>query len=94
MAPAARHPSVGTVRTQFLTFASAARPHRLHCGETLGPITLVRTGQGSAGTYRGILLRRHPNGDIDLETRPGIIVTIPAGEIQSVSALDPRETRQ
>jgi hypothetical protein len=58
------------------------------------PDTLVRTGQGSAGTYRGILLRRHPNGDIDLETRPGIIVTIPAGEIQSVSALDPRETRQ
>jgi homoserine O-acetyltransferase/O-succinyltransferase len=41
MAPAARHPSVGTVRTQFFTFASSARPHRLHCSETLGPITLA-----------------------------------------------------
>jgi len=57
------------------------------------PDTIVRTGEGSSGVFRGILLRRHPNGDIDLETRPGIIVTIPRDEIQSVEALDPKEVR-
>lgn len=58
------------------------------------PDTIVRTGEGSAGVFRGILLRRHPNGDIDLETRPGIIVTIPRDEIQSIEALDPKEVRE
>lgn len=58
------------------------------------PDTLVRTSEGSGGTYKGILLRRHPNGDIDLETRPGIIVTIQRDEIQSIEPLNPKETRQ
>lgn len=58
------------------------------------PDTLVRTGEGSSGTYRGILLRRHPNGDVDLETRPGIIVTIQRDEIQSIESLNRRDARQ
>ncbi len=53
------------------------------------PDTIVRTREGAGGVYRGVLLQTHPNGDVDLETRPGIIVTIPHGEIRSIESLEP-----
>jgi len=51
------------------------------------PDTIVRTGTGSGDVYRGILVRRHPNGDVELETRPGIIVRIEKDDIESVGSL-------
>lgn len=51
------------------------------------PDTVVRTGDGSGGTYQGILLRRHSNGDIELETRPGVIIKIERDEIKSIDSL-------
>ncbi len=51
------------------------------------PDTIVRTREGAGGVYRGVLLQTHPNGDVDIETRPGIIVTIPYREIRSIDSL-------
>ncbi len=51
------------------------------------PDTVVRTGDRRGDVFRGVLIRTHPSGDIDLETRPGIIVTLSAEEIQSVEPL-------
>jgi hypothetical protein len=51
------------------------------------PDTLVRTGDRVGDVYRGVLVRRHPDGSIDLETHPGIVVTLTAEEIQSIEPL-------
>jgi len=51
------------------------------------PDTIVRTGPRASDTYTGVLIRRHPSGDVELETRPGIRVVIPADEIRSVEAI-------
>ena len=51
------------------------------------PDTLVRTGDRVGDVYRGVLVQRHPDGSIDLETHPGIVVTLTAEEIQSIDPL-------
>lgn len=51
------------------------------------PNTMVRTGDRASDVFTGVLIRRHPNGDIDLETRPGIIATIPREDIRSVQPI-------
>lgn len=43
---------VRSVKTQFFTFASRAHPHRLHCRETLGPITLAYETWGKLNRTR------------------------------------------
>ncbi|HMP76964.1 MAG TPA: PEGA domain-containing protein [Kiritimatiellia bacterium] len=47
------------------------------------PDTEVRIGTGPSGLRTGMLRRQHPNGDIELETRPGVMEYIPADTILS-----------
>ena len=51
------------------------------------PDTIVRVGTGPSDVREGCVTRRHPNGDIELETKPGIFLTIKAAEIVSVEAV-------
>ena len=46
--------------------------------------TVVHSGKGAGDIRTGALSKRLPNGDIELETQPGIFVTIKAGDIISV----------
>ena len=46
------------------------------------PDLLVRTGDGEGGTRTGVLLREYPNGDVELEVRPGVIERIKGKEIR------------
>lgn len=55
------------------------------------PNTLVRTGAGQDQVVTGVLVRRHLNGDIELEIREGIFRTILASEIVSVEDLRQEE---
>jgi len=45
------------------------------------PDFLVRTGAGEGGTRTGILLREYPNGDLELEVRPGVIDRIKGTDV-------------
>jgi hypothetical protein len=56
------------------------------------PNTLVRTGAGQDNAITGVLVRRHLNGDVELEVAEGIFRTIPAREVVSVEALRQEET--
>ncbi|MBU0679447.1 MAG: PEGA domain-containing protein [Verrucomicrobia bacterium] len=51
------------------------------------PDTIVRTGDGAGDKLDGVLIARHPNGDVELEVRPGVIVKIPAGDIVQISKI-------
>ncbi len=55
------------------------------------PNTLVRTGATVDNVVTGVLVRRHLNGDLELETRRGIFRLIPAGDIVSVEPLRQEE---
>ena len=41
----------------------------------------VRDDAGAVTVVSGVLLREHPNGDLEIETRPGVIKSITAGSI-------------
>lgn len=45
------------------------------------PDLLVRTGTGEGGTRTGVLLREFPNGDLEMEVRPGVIERIKGKDI-------------
>lgn len=50
---------------------------------------LIRDEGGSENAIIGAFLQRHPNGDIEIETRPGVIMRVPAASIldrQSIRA--------
>lgn len=51
------------------------------------PDTLVRTGPAAHEARTGVLIRKHPNGDIELEVRPGIIEKIGAKHIYSIEPI-------
>jgi len=51
------------------------------------PDTIVRTGPGADDARKGVLLRKHPNGDVELEVRPGIIEKIEASRIYGIEPL-------
>ncbi len=55
------------------------------------PDTIIRTGDLPSDVYRGIVIRKHPNGDIEMETHPGIIVKIPSDTITAVEPLNASE---
>jgi len=55
------------------------------------PDVLVRTGEGQDRTITGVLIRKHLNGDLEVEIRPGVFRTILAGEILSVEPLKQEE---
>ncbi len=52
------------------------------------PTTIIRTGQGPAFTFRGIIRERFSNGDIKLEIEPGIFKTFRAAEILEVAPIE------
>jgi hypothetical protein len=56
------------------------------------PNIVVSTGEGEDETRTGVLVRRHLNGDIEIEIRPGVYRTIPAEDIIKVEALKQEET--
>lgn len=55
------------------------------------PNTLVRTGAGQDNAVTGVLVRKHLNGDIELEVSEGIFRTIPARDVVSVEPLKQEE---
>ncbi len=55
------------------------------------PNTLVRTGDGQDDVVIGVLIRRHLNGDIELEVSKGIFQTVPRAEVKSVEPLKQEE---
>jgi len=56
------------------------------------PNVLVRIGAGEDRTLTGVLVRKHINGDVELEIRPGVFRTILARDIISVEPLKQEET--
>ncbi len=51
------------------------------------PDTRVRIGEGAGGILTGIITQRFPNGDIVLETRPGIFRTIESDRILEIETI-------
>jgi hypothetical protein len=51
------------------------------------PNTIIRTGATAEESYTGVLIRKHPNGSVELELRPGIVKTFEASEIKSLGPL-------
>jgi len=51
------------------------------------PDTLVRRGDRPEDQLTGVVKARHPSGDIELEVHPGVIVLIPAADIQQVKPI-------
>lgn len=51
------------------------------------PDILVRTGGGEGETRTGVLLREYPNGDVELEVRPGVIERIKGKDIREKRAI-------
>jgi hypothetical protein len=45
------------------------------------PDILVRTSAGEGGTRTGVLLREYPNGDLEVEVRPGVIERIKGKDV-------------
>lgn len=45
------------------------------------PDILVRTAPGEGGTRTGVLLREYPNGDLEVEVRPGVIDRIKGADV-------------
>jgi hypothetical protein len=45
------------------------------------PDVLVRTSAGEGGTRTGVLLREYPNGDLEVEVRPGVIERIKGKDV-------------
>ena len=41
----------------------------------------MRTSAGEGGTRTGVLLREYPNGDLEVEVRPGVIERIKGKDI-------------
>jgi len=56
------------------------------------PNVLVRIGAGEDRTLTGVLVRKHINGDVELEIRPGVFRTILARDIIAVEPLKQEET--
>jgi hypothetical protein len=52
------------------------------------PTHIIRTGEGPAFTFKGIIRERFNNGDIKLEIEPGIFRTFLAAEIIEVAPLN------
>lgn len=45
------------------------------------PDILVRTAPGEGGTRTGVLLREYPNGDLEIEVRPGVIERLKGSDV-------------
>ncbi|MEX2382447.1 MAG: PEGA domain-containing protein [Opitutales bacterium] len=58
------------------------------------PNVLVRIGEGRDDVITGVLERRHPNGDLQLEIRKGVFRTLPAGTYLSIEPLKQEEELQ
>lgn len=57
------------------------------------PDLLVRTGDGEGETKTGVLLHEYPNGDVELEIRPGVIERIKGKEIREKRPIREGEKR-
>ena len=53
--------------------------------------TVVRVGPGPNDVRTGVMTQKLPNGDVELETKPGIFVTIKAADIKIVEPLKTQE---
>lgn len=55
------------------------------------PNVLIRIGAGRDDVITGVLERRHPNGDLQIEIRKGVFRTIPNGSYISIDPLKQEE---
>ena len=55
------------------------------------PNTIIRTGATAEESFTGVLVRKHPNGSVELEVRPGILKTFEASEIRSIGPIGERK---
>lgn len=51
------------------------------------PNTIIRTGATAEESFTGVFVRKHPNGSVELEVRPGILKTFEASEIRSIGPI-------
>ncbi len=51
------------------------------------PDTIVRTGPTAEESHTGVLIRKYPNGSVQLEERPGIVKTFEAADIKSIGPI-------
>ncbi|TAN37454.1 MAG: PEGA domain-containing protein [Verrucomicrobia bacterium] len=52
------------------------------------PDTIVRTGTTADESYTGVFVRKYPNGDVEMELRPGIIKRFPANTIRFLGPIN------
>jgi hypothetical protein len=52
------------------------------------PDTLLRTGATADDSYTGVLVRKHPNGDVELDLRPGIIKRFTGDAIRFIGPIN------
>ena len=54
------------------------------------PDTMVRIGLRPEDVRTGVMIRKSPNGDVELETSPGILLKIESEKIYSIEPLKPQ----
>jgi hypothetical protein len=55
------------------------------------PDTIIRTGPNPEDSHPGVLIRKYPNGSVDLEVKPGIVQNFDATLIKSISPIGKKE---
>ncbi|MCX7009472.1 MAG: PEGA domain-containing protein [Kiritimatiellaeota bacterium] len=51
------------------------------------PDTIIRTGAAAEESHTGVLVRKFPNGSVQLEERPGILTVFEASQIKSIGPI-------
>ena len=51
------------------------------------PDTIIRTGATAEESHTGVLIRKYPNGSVDLEVKPGIVQNFEAARIKSIGPI-------
>ena len=55
------------------------------------PDTIIRTGPNPEDSQTGVMIRKHPNGSVDLEVKPGIVRNFDASVIKSIGPISKKE---
>jgi archaellum component FlaG (FlaF/FlaG flagellin family) len=75
------------LKTRLKISAGEVNSMHLALKQRFIPDTKVRRGDRPEDVLTGVVKALHPNGDIELEVHPGVIVLIPADDIQQVKPI-------
>ncbi len=85
-------PRFESIKRTFSIEARQIRSMHVKLERLFIPDTVVRMGSGPDKVMTGYLVERHPNGDVELEVRPGVIVLIEADRISQIRPLREEES--